>query len=216
MTTMNRYRMVGLLALLTGAFAGQAPALGAAPAGPPPARAPVAAAPSVARGESLPTDGDIGQVQKRIADLRAWRMADELGFDEKTNARLFAVLRDTDGKRIRIESDNRQAIGLLRDLLRSPAPDAKKVASALDRLTENQRQQRALEEEHLRRVREVLDPVQTARYLFFELHFQREIRERVTLTVRERRGKMGHGGSGEGSETERHPAAAPAAAPARE
>jgi Spy/CpxP family protein refolding chaperone len=196
MTMKDRYRTAGLLALawLAGALGGPSSVLGASPAEAPPARAPMRASPA-APDEALPTDGDIGAVQKRIADLRAWRMADELGFDEKTNARLFAVLRDSDGKRIRIESDNRQAIALLRDLLRSPAPDSRKIAATLDRLAENQRQQRAMEEEHLRRVREVLDPVQTARYLFFELHFQREIRERVTLTVRERRGRMDEHGA---------------------
>jgi len=146
---------------------------------------------------NIPSEGNIGKVQKRIEALRAWRIAEELGFDEKTNARLFTILREGDARRIRIEADNREVLRSLRNLVKEPSPDPKRIAAALDRLAENQRQQRVLEEEHLRRLREVLDPAQAANYLFFELRFQRELRERVVLTIRERGGMM-QGGKGPG------------------
>ncbi len=173
--------LAGWMALAAATAGWAAPPL--RPSAPPPARG--------GSEDAFVPEGDIGKVQKRIETLRAWRIADELGFDEKTNARLFAFLRDSDGKRIRIEADNRDLLRALRDRMREPAPDAAKVAPLLDRLTDNHRRQKALEEEHLRKVREVLDPVQAARYILFEMNFQRELRERVILTVRERRGRKG-------------------------
>ncbi len=174
------------------------PGASAAPPSPPAApvqalpEASAASTPSVsgAGGDHFASEGAIGKVQKRIETLRAWRIADELGFDEKTNARLFALLRGTDEQRIRIEADNRGILRVLRRQLEGPDPDPRAVGAALDRLAENRLRQKALEEEHLRRIREVLDPVQSARYLFFELDFQRELQERVTVTLRERRGRI--------------------------
>jgi hypothetical protein len=163
----------------------------APPSAPPTSPSPTPHAAPRAGGDAFVPEGDIGKVQKSIETLRAWRIAEELGFDEKTNARLFTFLRESDEKRIRIEADNRDLLRTLRERLRETAPDAARVAPLLDRLAENQRRQKALEEEHLRKVRETLDPVQAARYILFELHFQRELRDRVVLTVRDRRGRQG-------------------------
>lgn len=184
------------LAAFLAALAGPAPLFAAPPAAALPSDP--ALPPCGTEEGAIATEGDIGKVQKRIADLRAWRMADELGFDEKTNARLFAVLRESDEKRVRLEAENRQILRTLRELTRGTSPDPEKLGAALDRLIETQKRQGQVEEEHLRRVRQVLDPVQMANYLFFELRFQRDLRERVVLTIRDRRGGMQQGEKGKG------------------
>ncbi len=140
-----------------------------------------------AADDPFPPEGRIDKVQRKIEAYRARRITSELGFDEKTNARLLDLLRQTDRARMRLEAENRDALRLLRRELAAPAPDPGRVGTLMGRLAENHRQVRLMEEQHLQRLGETLPPVDAARFLLFDLEFQREIRDRVFVAVKERK-----------------------------
>ncbi|MEE8319926.1 MAG: hypothetical protein V3R44_04465, partial [bacterium] len=97
-----------------------------------------------------------------------------------------------DRQRQEIEADNRRIIRMVSAELNKPNPAPEVIDSALEELVKNRRRTFRSEEEHLQDVRKILSPEDTARYLLFQVKFQREIRERV---MRSRRGSMEHRGS---------------------
>ena len=152
--------------------------------------------PALADDDSrIPGEEEIGRVRKKVEAMRAWRITEELDLDEETAARLFPAMRRSDRQRQEIEADNRRIIKLVRAELGKSEPDPDVIKKALDELVTNRRKTFRSEEEHLQDVRKILSPADTARYLLFQIKFQKEIRERI---MRSRMGGMGHGGpSGE-------------------
>ena len=139
-------------------------------------------------------EDEIGRVRKKVGVFRAWRLTEELNLDEETSARLFPAMRRSDRKRQKVEADNRRIVRLLREELRKSAPDRKVIEKALDRLAENRQQTLDIENEHLQEVRDILSPEDTARYLLFQVKFQREIRQRIMHSGERMMGRDGEKG----------------------
>ena len=139
----------------------------------------------------VPGEEEIGRVRKKVEAMRAWRLTEELDLDEEMAARLFPAMRRSDRQRQEIEADNRRIIRLVSAELEKPEPDPDVVDKALDELIKNRRRIFRNEEDHLQDVRKILSPEDTARYLLFQVKFQKEIRERI---MRSGMGGMGHGG----------------------
>ncbi len=142
-------------------------------------------------GRRVPGEEDIGRVRKKVEAVRAWRLTEELDLDEDKTAKLFPAMRRSDRQRQEIEADNRRIIRMVSAELNKPNPAPEVIDSALEELVKNRRRTFRSEEEHLQDVRKILSPEDTARYLLFQVKFQKEIRERV---MRSRRGGMEHGG----------------------
>ena len=60
-------------------------------------------------------------------------------------------------------------------------------ARILDQLQENRREVARIEERHFKKVRDILSPADTARYILFQIRFQQEIRKRVLQSGRDGR-----------------------------
>lgn len=144
-------------------------------------------------GRRVPSEKEIGRVRKKVEAMRAWRLIEELDLDEETTARLFPAMRRSDRQRQEIEADNRRIIRVINAELNRPDPDRKVIDRSLNELVRNRQNTFRNEEEHLQDVRKILSPEDTARYLLFQVRFQREIRERI---MRSGRGGMEHGGPG--------------------
>ncbi len=139
----------------------------------------------------IPGEDEIGRVRKKVEVMRAWRLTEELDLDEETTSRLFPAMRRSDRQRQEVEADNRRIIRLVSAELGKPEPDPEVIDGALDELVKNRLRTFRNEEEHLQEVRRILSAEDTARYLLFQVRFQKEIRERI---MRAGRGGMGHGG----------------------
>jgi hypothetical protein len=143
--------------------------------------------------DGTPGEGDLKRVRKKVESLRAWRITEELDLDEETSARLFPVMREADEEGWRIEARNRSLIRDMALQLKSTKPDPGVIKGILDGLQANRMEKARSENRHLKRVREILSPEDTARYLLFQLSFQRELKEKAARAFREGRKGMGPG-----------------------
>jgi len=137
-----------------------------------------------------PREKDLARVREKIETLRAWRISEELDLDEKTSAKLFSAMREADEEGWRIEAQNRELMRELRAQLEKEKKEPGKISEILDNLTRNRMEKVRAEDRHFSRVREILSPEDTARYLMFQLKFQRELRERAARAFREGSDRM--------------------------
>ncbi len=119
------------------------------------------------------------RVLDRIEMMRMWRMTDALNLTEEEGAALFPFLRDLDGKRRDLNEERGWVMRELRDTIKGENPDPEAVNGLIDRLTKVRAGIRDLEDRELKRVREILDPEQVARYIVFERDFEQEIRDLI-------------------------------------
>ena len=137
--------------------------------------------------DEMARERDLTRVRKKVEALRAWQLSEVLDMDEETNSRLFPAMRQADQERWKIEARNRKLIREMSRSLERPDPDQQKIDGILDELQSNRRELIRTEERHLKRVREILSPEDTARYLLFQIKFQREIKRKAAQAFRDRR-----------------------------
>jgi len=150
-------------------------------------------APASDEGLAAPGESDLARVRKKIEALRAWQISVELDLDHETSAILFPAMRKADGEGWRIETRNRALIREMALRLQNGDPDPGRINGILDRLQENRMEKARIEDRHLNTVREILSPEDSARYLMFQLRFQRALKEKAAEAFREGRGTQGGG-----------------------
>ncbi len=150
-----------------------------------------------------PREKDLARVREKIETLRAWRISEELDLDEKTSARLFSAMREADDEVWRIEVRNRKLMRELKAELEKDKNEPARISEILDHLRNNRMEKVRAEDRHFLRVREILTPEDTARYLMFQLKFQRELQERAARAFRESPDGM-DGKMSDGSDSDRH------------
>jgi len=131
---------------------------------------------------------DVGRVRKKVEALRAWRLTEDLDLNEETTARLFPAIRETDEVRVEIEKDNRELLRNLRFLLKSENIDQGEIDRVLDQLLENNERKNSNEKRHLEKVRIILTPEKTARYIIFQFRFQQELKKLIQEKGQHRKG----------------------------
>ena len=141
-------------------------------------------APYVMAGDETPREGDLSRVRKKVEALRAWQLAEELDLDDETSSRLFPAMRQADQERWKIESRSRELIREMSRSLEQKNPDPERINKILNELQANRRELVRAEERHLDKVRQVLSPPDTARYLMFQIKFQKEIKRRAAQAFR--------------------------------
>jgi len=137
--------------------------------------------------DGMDRERDLTRVRKKVEALRAWQLSEELDLDEDTSARLFPAMKKADQERWQIEASNRELVKEMARALESRKPDSNRINRILDELQANRRELIRAEERHLERVRQILSPADTARYLMFQIRFQREIKQRAAEAIRDRR-----------------------------
>lgn len=137
--------------------------------------------------EEIDRESDLTRVRKKIEALRAWQLTEELDLDEETSSRLFPAMSKADQERWKIEAGNRKLVRELSRAVEGQNPDPGKINRILDELTANRRALTRVEEEHIQRVRQILSPADTARYLLFQIRFQREIKQKAAEAYRDRK-----------------------------
>ncbi|NOY86798.1 MAG: periplasmic heavy metal sensor [Deltaproteobacteria bacterium] len=147
-----------------------------------------------------PSEQDISRVRKKIETLRAWKLTEFLNLDEQTSARLFPAMREADEGRQKIEAENRKLVRRMAQILKSDDINQAEIAKILDRLQKNRREEALIEERHFKKVRSILSPADTARYILFQIRFQQEIRKRIAQSGRDGRNSRDSGFSRDGME----------------
>jgi Spy/CpxP family protein refolding chaperone len=145
----------------------------------------------------LPSEQQVGEVRKKMEAVRMWRLSEALKLDEKTSAKLAAVLGSLDQQRGAIMRENRETIRELRSTLKAGNPDEKKLKAALEKIRKNQDAMMDLRKKELHQIKDILTIEQQARYLIFQHEFGREMRGMISGARGQGRGGKGmRGGSG--------------------
>ena len=147
--------------------------------------------PPLMADNEMPREKDLTRVRKKVEALRAWQLTEVLNLDEETSSRLFPAMRQTDQERWKIESRNRELVREMSQSLERSNLDPRKIDGILDELLSNRMELVRVEARHLERVRQILSPEDTARYLLFQIRFQREIKRKAAQAFRDRRQQDG-------------------------
>ena len=140
-----------------------------------------------------PSEQDISRVREKLETLRAWKLTEFLNLEEQTSARLFPAMHEADKARQRIEAGNRVLIQRMAQSLKRGDVNQAEMAKILDRLQENRKEIARIEEMHFTKVRSILSPADTARYILFQIRFRQEIRKRIIRAGREGRDRRDSG-----------------------
>jgi len=147
--------------------------------------------PLLMAADEMARERDLTRVRKKVEALRAWQLTEVLNLDEDTSSRLFPAMRQTDQERWKIEARNRELVREMSRSLEQSKPDPQRMDEILDELQSNRRELILVEERHIERVRQILSPEDTARYLMFQIRFQREIKRKAAQAFRDRRQQDG-------------------------
>jgi Spy/CpxP family protein refolding chaperone len=138
-----------------------------------------------------PSEQKRDEVRKKMEAVRMWRLTEALKLDEKTSAKLAALLSSMDQKRGALMRESGQILRDLRLSLKAGNPDEKKIKADLTKIEKNQHEMMDLKKKELNGIKDILTIEQQARYLIFQHEFQREMRGMIAGA----RGQ-GHGGKG--------------------
>ena len=144
-------------------------------------------APMLMADSHMDRERDLTRVRKKIEALRAWQLTETLDLDEETSSRLFPAMKKTDRERWKVEARNRELVQEMSRVLERRGPDPRRINSILDELLANRRELVGIEERHIKRVRQILSPEDTARYVMFQIRFQREIKQKASEALRDKR-----------------------------
>jgi Spy/CpxP family protein refolding chaperone len=142
-----------------------------------------------------PSEQQMGEVRKKMEAVRMWRLTEALKLDEKTSAKLAAVLGSLDQQRAAIMRDNMVTIRELRSTLKAGNPDEKKLKAALEKIRKNQDAMMDLRKKETHEIKDILTLEQQARYLIFQHEFGREMRGMISGARGQKSGGKGKRGS---------------------
>jgi Spy/CpxP family protein refolding chaperone len=157
---------------------------------------------AVNNGPGMLRERDLARVRKKVEALRAWQLTEELDLDQETSSKLFPAMKDADEARWRIEAQNRALFQEMVHLANDGKPDSGRINNILDQLQANRMEMARIEEQHMKRIRQIFSPEDAARYLMFTLRFHKELREKAARSFRETRKSWGgeadrnHSGTG--------------------
>ena len=123
-----------------------------------------------------PSDEERQEIMKKVQAVRIWRLTEELKLDEKTSAKLAAVLSAMDQERRELMQKNRESMQELRALLGAAKLEEKRLQAALEGIEKNHDKMVDLRKREMREVRSLLTIEQQARYVVFHQQFRREMR----------------------------------------
>ncbi len=113
-----------------------------------------------------------------IEKVRIYKLTEALDLTEEQTMKLFPRLRDFRKREREFQRQRVATIDKLRDLIKTNAEE-KEIVKVLDKLHEMQKNRLALQIKEMENIKELLTPVQQAKFLIFEEDFEREIRELI-------------------------------------
>lgn len=140
----------------------------------------------------MPPPDQMERIEKKIEALRMWKVTQALDLDEKTSAALFPILNDFNKKRVGAERGMQQNVqGLKKALGNKATGDLKGI---LEEIEKRHQELQKVKDEERSAVKKVLSLEQQAKYVLFQLDFEREIRKMIEEARQGRRPGPGQSG----------------------
>ncbi len=188
-----RLRVIAVaLAVAFGASGGLA---SAQPGNTPPNGGPPAGAHPPA-GNPGPAPNRREAIKKRLRELRAYQLTEQVSLDDATVARLFPLLAKYDDEIFRLLVARAEVQRRLNDT--SAAGDPRAIDRAIDDAVANQRGFRDVEDRRIADLRKILTPAQTARVLIVLPAIERKIENQLRNAIENPGGGGKRGGAGPG------------------
>ncbi len=118
-------------------------------------------------------------IRKKIETVKIWRLTEALKLDPNAAAKLSAYLSSFDAHRRDITRAQMANMKELRSSLKSAKPAETKLRATLEKLEKNHHEMEELRDREWKGLKEMLTVEQQARYLIFQLEFQREMRDMI-------------------------------------
>ncbi len=174
---------------------GNTPPNGGAPAGAHPPGAPAGPSPGPAQNRRE-------AIKKRLRELRAYQLTEQVSLDDATVARLFPLLARYDDEIDRLIVARAEVQRRLNDT--STGGDPRAIDRAIDDAVANQRGFRDVEDRRIADLRKILTPAQTARVLIVLPAIERKIENQLRNAI-ENGGAGKRGAAGPGRKNNRRP-----------
>lgn len=116
-------------------------------------------------------------VQRRLRMLRAWEITRALKLAPDAAGRLLSIFTDGDEKRQGLFKELRESTKTLRKLVRVKTPDEGAIGQNIEKYMKARSTLSQLRADEFQKLREVLTPLQQAKYLLAERRFQKKIRQ---------------------------------------
>ncbi|MCX7995857.1 MAG: hypothetical protein N3A65_08850 [candidate division WOR-3 bacterium] len=120
-----------------------------------------------------------------IEKVRIYKLTEELDLTEEQMAKLFPKLKDMRKFESEFHRQRLELIHELKNLLEKKVND-QEIVKVLDKFQELQRKRYEAHLKEIESIKQILTPVQQARFIIFQEEFEREIRDLIR-EVRKRR-----------------------------
>jgi len=131
-----------------------------------------------------PTQEQMKKVRKRIETLRMWKLTKALDLDENTSAQLFPVLNRYDKQRAELERALWTSMKELRDTLGERREG--RLKEILEKLENDHKALQRINDEERAEVKRILNIEQQAKFVLFQVEFNKEIR-RIIAEAKDKR-----------------------------
>lgn len=124
------------------------------------------------------------KTRERIQMIKMWKLTDTLKLDREDAARFFAINRQYEESKNKINSDLQEEVQRLRILMRNLSPPERELREVLSRIKNKQKEQKDIRLKQMEEEMQALKLEQQARYVLFQIDFRRDI-EMLIREVRE-------------------------------
>ncbi len=139
------------------------------------------------------------RVEERIRMVRMWKLTDALDLTEERAAQIFPVLNRFERLRSELIRENHKAINKLRKALQADPVDEEGLTPLVNRIGETRRELLRIHDEEAAALKKFFSLEEQARYLLFQISFEREIHKIIAESKRGKRSGPQQGGPHKGS-----------------
>lgn len=126
------------------------------------------------------------QAMKHIEMLRIWRLTEVLGLSSADGTKIFPVLQEWDQKFNDMGEHKQQLIKQMRQELKQPSPKENNLKNLTNQIFSIEQQIIESRKEMYAQLKRIMTPEQLAKYMLFELSFQKEIDEIINQARQDR------------------------------
>ncbi|MEW6008011.1 MAG: hypothetical protein AB1595_07725 [bacterium] len=127
------------------------------------------------------------KVRERIEKVRIKELTKILNLDQETSHKLSSILSKYHKERAKRADNLRDCIETLREAVEEK--DRDEIKEALARLEKNHKKMQEINEEEKEEIKDILTPEQEAKFILFQLGFEKRIREKIKGLREEKEGR---------------------------
>ncbi len=136
--------------------------------------------------DNPPSKKQMERTRKRVETLKMWKLTKILDLDEQKASKFFPVLNEYDKKRLAVAQEMRKDMKKLRASADIANPD--ELRNIIRRVEDNHRRRHGIDNEEMKRLRDILTARDLAKFIIFKQDFDREMKK-IIEKVRKKRNR---------------------------